>query len=94
MEPIGIGWLWDTHDADMQLAVDWMQGQPKPHAVLDLLACTCPNSCKLPNCVCMASGLKCTDKLSTCENQRVSGESDNSSAKDESYDDEEDNDDF
>ena len=59
--PNGIGWRWDTHDAHMQLAVDWMQGQPTPQAVLDFLACTCYNSCKLPKCVCMASGLKCTD---------------------------------
>jgi hypothetical protein len=93
--PVWRGCRWETHDGHMQLAVDWMQGQPAPQAVLDLLACTCPKSCKLPKCVCMASGLKCTDmcKLSTCDNQRVSGESDDSSAEDESYD-EEDDDDF
>ena len=78
----------------MQLAVDWMQGQPAPQAVLNLLACTCPKLCKLPKCVCMASGLKCTDmcKLSTFDNR--SGENDDSTAGDESYDKDDDDDDF
>ena len=79
--PIGRGWRWDTKDDHIQLPVDWMQGQPTPQAVLDLLAGTCPNSCKLPKYFFMTSGLKCMDKLSTCDNQRVSGESENSSAE-------------
>ena len=54
-----------------QLVVDWMDGQPAPQAVLDLLACKCVRQCKLPKCVCMANGLKCTDmcSLSNCENR-------------------------
>ena len=76
----------------VQLAVHWIEGQPAPRAVLEILACTCPKICKLPKCVCMASGLKCTDmcKLSTCDNQRTSAESDDSSAKDEPSDNEDD----
>ena len=93
---IGRGQRWDTHDGHMQLAVDWMQGQPAPQAVLDLLACSCPKGSKLLKCVCMANGLKCTEmcKLSTCDNRRVSGESDDSSSEHESYDEGDNDDDF
>lgn len=49
----------------------WMDGQPAPEAILDLLACNCARKCELPKCSCMANGLKCTDmcKLQDCENQ-------------------------
>ena len=50
--PIERGWRWDKQDGHMQLAVDWMQGQPAPQAVLNLLACTCPKLCKPPQ-VCL-----------------------------------------
>ena len=92
LSPIGRGWCSDTQDGHMQLAVDWMQRQLAPQAVLDLLACTCPNSCKLTMCVCMASGLKSREmcELSTCDSRPVSGENDNSSAEDASYDEEDD----
>lgn len=45
------------------MVVHWMDGQPAPQAILDLLACNCPRKCELPKCECMANGL--TD----CENQ-------------------------
>ena len=46
--------------------------------------------------VCLSSGLKCTDmcNLSTCDNQRMSGESDKSSADGDSDDEDDDDDDF
>lgn len=49
----------------------WMDGQPAPQAIIDLLACNCKKKCELPKCECMASGLKCTDMctLQNCENQ-------------------------
>ena len=48
-----------------------MDGKPAPDAVLELLACRCTRSCKLPSCVCLANGLKCTDicTLKQCQNQ-------------------------
>ena len=54
-----------------QLVVHWMDGQPAPEAVLDLLACNCTRKCSLPKCVCLSNGLKCTDmcRLQDCENQ-------------------------
>ena len=47
-----------------------MDGRPAPQALLDLLACTCRKQCKLPQCVCMTNGLKCTDMctLTECSN--------------------------
>ena len=35
-----------------QLVVHWMEVQPAPIAVLDLLTCNCPKTCSLPRCVC------------------------------------------
>ena len=56
-----------------ELQFDWMEGRPAPEAVLDLLACRCTRSCKLPNCVCLVNGLKCTDMctLKDCNNESV-----------------------
>ena len=36
------------------------------------MACKCARSCKLPECTCLAAGLKCMDmcKLKTCGNQK------------------------
>ena len=50
-----------------------MDGQPAPQAILDLLACNCSKKCVLPNCECLANGLKCTDMrtLLDCENQAL-----------------------
>ena len=69
--PVGHGWKLDTSGGSGQLVIDWMDGQPAPQVVLDLLTCSCSRSCKLPSCECTSSGLKCTDmcKLRTCDNQ-------------------------
>ena len=69
--PVGRGWKIEKEGADNQLVVHWMDEQPAPQAVLDLLACNCPRKCELPRCECMANGLKCTDmcRLPDCENQ-------------------------
>ena len=58
-------------ESDQLVVVHWMEGQPAPDAVLDLLACNCTKKCSLPKCVCMVNGLKCTDmcRLADCENQ-------------------------
>ena len=69
--PVGRGWKIEKEGAENQLVVHWMDGQPAPQAILDLLACNCPRKCELPRCECMANGLKCTDmcRLPDCENQ-------------------------
>ena len=61
-----------------QLVVHWMDGQPAPQAILDLLACNCAKKCELPKCECMVNRLKCTDmcRLQDCENQANAEESD------------------
>ena len=66
--PVEHGWKLDPEDG---LLVKWMDGQPAPEAVLDLLSCKCTRRCVLPRCVCMVNGLKCTNlcKLQECDNQ-------------------------
>ena len=44
-----------------QWAVVWMEGQPAPEPIIDLMAYICPKKCTLPKCACMANGFKCTD---------------------------------
>lgn len=66
--PLEHGW---ARNDDGQLTVEWMRGSPAPEAVLQLLSCNCSRRCKLPECQCMSSGLKCTNlcKSQTCDNQ-------------------------
>ena len=66
-----------------QLVIQWMEGQPAPDAVLDLLACNCSKKCSLSRCVCVANGLRCTDmcRLKDCENWATT--SDNTESSDE-----------
>ena len=61
----------EMSDGIEQYTIDWMDGEPAPQAVLDLLACTCSRSCRPTSCLCITNGLKCTDmcKLANCENQ-------------------------
>ena len=75
--PVGKGQKLDDQYGTTQ-DVDWMSGQPAPQALLDLLACNCSRSCKLPSCVCIPNGLKCTDmcKVATCDNQPLSDKPD------------------
>jgi len=74
-----MGWTIQTStDAvSTELLIDWMDGQPAPSAVLQLLACKCRKACELPSCVCMNSGLKCTDlcTLKDCTNQPAQDDS-------------------
>ena len=51
------------------LPIDWMDGKPAPEAVLELLACRCPRSCRLLDCVCMANVLTCTQTCVDCRTQ-------------------------
>ncbi|XP_035674790.1 uncharacterized protein LOC118414705 [Branchiostoma floridae] len=65
--PIGLGWC---KDGD-QLVIDWMDGEPAPTAVLELLSCSCSKACKITKCSCLKNGLKCTDmcKCMDCDNR-------------------------
>ena len=40
-----------------------------PEAVLELLACRCPRSCRLSDCACMANALTCTQTCVDCRTQ-------------------------
>ncbi len=64
-------WKMETEDGTEQLVIHWMDGQLAPQAILDLLACNCKGKCSLPKCVCIASGLKCTDPLPDCKIQKT-----------------------
>ena len=66
--PTKCGWICD----DGKLAIHWMRSPPAPYAVLELLACKCVCSCKLPTCTCMANGLACADmcKLQSCSSKK------------------------
>ncbi|KAJ8389301.1 hypothetical protein AAFF_G00121660 [Aldrovandia affinis] len=68
LSPVEHGW---ARNDDGQLTVEWMRGSPASEAVLQLLSCNCSHRCKLLECQCMSSGLKCTNlcKLQTCDNQ-------------------------
>ena len=54
------------------MAIHWMRWPPAQYAVLELLACKCASSYKLPKCTCMANGLACTDmcKLQSWNSQK------------------------
>ena len=56
-------------DDESSLPIDWMDGKPAPEAVLELLACRCPKSCRLSDCVCMANALTCTQTCVDCRTQ-------------------------
>ena len=78
--PVGKDWKIEKADGLEQHVIHWMDGQPAPEAVLDLLPCNCPRKCVLPKCVCMTNGLKFTDmcKLSDCDNQSSISDSEES----------------
>ena len=68
-----MGWKLQQVEEREELQCHWMDGKPAPDAVLELLACRCTRSCKLPSCVCLANGLKCRDicncTLKECQSQ-------------------------
>ena len=76
------------------VVVHWMDGEPAPQAILDLLACNCTRTCQLPSCECMANGLKCTDmcKLPNCGNQAAVTTDDESEDENDEYEQEDEED--
>ena len=85
--PVGYGWV---HE-ESKLSIKWMRGEPAPAALLESLSCSCARSCKLPSCMCLTNGLKCTDmcRLRDCNNCAEEGKM----LDDECSDDEEDEED-
>ena len=73
-----MGWKLQQDEEREELVFDWMDSKPAPDAVLELLACHCFWSCKLPNCVCLVNSLKCTDMstLKECNQVQVDEEVD------------------
>lgn len=93
--PVGSGWCLDVEDPGGEnLTVYWMDGDPAPKAVLQLLSCKCTRCCKLPNCSCLQNGLKCTDmcRLKDCNN-RLNEDSELGEVIEDDIDDDDDQDD-
>ena len=66
LDPVGFGWkMGSSAEDESSLTIDWMDGKPAPEAVLELLACRCPRSCRLSDCVCMA------ERTQTCVDCRI-----------------------
>ena len=63
------------HEWEMEqpavLSDEWMSGPSAPDDNLEMLSCRCLRQCKVPHCVCLKTGLRCTYmcKLQTCSNQ-------------------------
>ncbi len=76
--PSTLGWLVDEVDGKEYISIDWMDGDPAPQAVLQLLACKCPRTCKQTECQCILSGLVCTQmcqhNASKCPNLKADDE--------------------
>ena len=54
--PSGHGWTIEYGKP----AIRWMIGLPASDATIEFLSCKCTSVCKLPNCQCLANGIKCT----------------------------------
>ena len=74
LEPVGFRWkMGSSAEDESSLPFDWMDGKPAPDAVLERLACRCPRSFRLSDCVCMANALTCTQTCVDCRIQTVQG---------------------
>ena len=65
--PVGHRWVQE----DNKLPVKWISSEPAPAAFFEFLPRSCARSCKLPTCMCLTNGLKCTDmcQLRDCNNR-------------------------
>ena len=92
--PNGHGWKITGTGEARTIEVDWMQPQPAPSAVLELLSCGCSGNCSTRQCSCVRHGLTCTDLCHCSEacGNSISGQDvkqgeDNSEHDDEESDD-------
>lgn len=86
--PVGHRLKTETVAGVEQLVVHWMDCQPAPGALLDLLACNCPKHCVSDKCVCVSNGLKCINmyRQPDCENQLSISDTDESDNEDDKED--------
>ncbi|KAG0724746.1 hypothetical protein GWK47_039977 [Chionoecetes opilio] len=70
--------------------IDWMDLATAPETIMELLACNCSKTCRLPKCTCVINGLKCSElcKLSPCENQPDDEEEETPTVDEDDIDDE------
>ncbi len=52
--------MMEKQDDEDALVPQWMEGQPAPLMVLEMVACKCSRVCKASTCQCMKNGLVCT----------------------------------
>jgi len=66
--PHGHGWLVE----DQELVIDWMDKDPAPKSLLELVSCACKKGCNSARCSCKKNTLPCTDMCicDTCDNYR------------------------
>ena len=85
-DPSGHRWCYE----DGKLTIYWMTGSPAPDVITEFLSCKCSSVCKLPNCQCLANGLKCTItcKLQDCSNWQENNSTIQDSESEDSLDDE------
>ena len=69
--PHGHGW-WVKEE---QIQIDWMDQQPAPAELLELVSCACRRGCTSGRCSCSKAGLPCTEacRCSSCENRTEQG---------------------
>ncbi len=72
------GWI-KTQD---KLEIDWMENEPAPVAVLELISCGCKTDCSSKRCTCNKSGLACTDACN-CSNDCANTRNDDQNNLDE-----------
>ena len=79
--PNGNGWMLNNS----VLSIDWMDMDPAPDALLELIVCKCQGTCKTNVCSCYRNNLGCSDAChigNTCQNDR-STQPDSNSDSDE-----------
>ena len=65
--PDGHGWYFAD---DAELEIKWMDCNPAPDEILEVVICDCKKKCVQTSCSCMQLGFSCTDACSlvNCSN--------------------------
>ena len=73
--PQGYGWKLNN---DNELQIDWNEENAAPDAVLELISCSCKNTCSQEKCSCASNSMECTDmcKCKKCTNMPVGNKED------------------
>lgn len=73
--PNGNGWILNKSD----LLIDWMDMDPAPDALLELIVCNCQGTCGTNICSCYRNNLGCSDAChigNACTNDRSTTQED------------------